>query len=109
MKKYHLTYTIARHPEGITKEEIPEGYGACDCIIIHSIIGAPENGKQLSMATVSQDGQKEQPLSPEQLFAMWVIFAKELVETMPPGNRQQLAEHVFEVVKATKMAAAYDH
>jgi hypothetical protein len=97
--KYRVTYTITPHPEGITKEQIPEGAGACDCVMFFSVIGVPGDGKSLSVVTASLNGERAQPLSPEQQFQLWALWAHDLTQKMTPSARRDLASAVHNAIR----------
>jgi len=90
---FYITYRIDRHPEGITKDEVlemrkKEDVGACDNIVIASIIGTPGTNEELSavFASVAKDGGK---LTDDQMWTIWAVWAACLAksETLDSGKR----------------------
>lgn len=78
-EKYHLTYEMKPHPEGIDREKVPDGHGASDAVIVLSII-YPSDGSY-SFNAFSFDGRTQgskegaMKLSPKELFKAWLMFA----------------------------------
>lgn len=101
---YRVVYHVDPQPEGITKERLLEEYGedsigACDGVIIHSILGTPGGPGSLSHALISYDGIKKAPMTPEQEFQIWALWAHRLVDTMPKDdNRRRIAEGVHNII-----------
>ena len=91
--KYHLTYSVTPHPEGLTKEEIPEGHGGTDAVLIISII-LPEDGS-ISQATMSLNGKTREPLTVEDEWKAWFMLGAAL------ENRKDLKEWKREVCEFT--------
>jgi hypothetical protein len=99
--KYHVTYKIEPHPEGLTREQIPAdgSVGACDCIVLYSVIGVPGDGKGLSAVIATLNGTNGEPLTPEQQFQLWTLWAHELMQKLPPGGRRDLASVVHNAIR----------
>lgn len=100
---YHLTYDVRAHPKGISEPDRPDG-GACDAIVISSIIGQLGEG-MVSIALASLDGRTGEAIPPEDLFTVWAGMAYHLGETMPDGGRRELARFVHERVREAILAA----
>lgn len=105
--KYKLTYKLTPMGEGITKSDIAalkdDNLGACDKIIIHSIIDRADGG--LSTAVISVDGATgETPLPAEEEFKHWALMAHHLMERLPPGGRRELVTMVHETMKAAVLS-----
>lgn len=58
---YRLTYAFDKHPEGIKKEDVPAGRGACDAVLLASIIYPPSGA--LSVQFVGHDGRTDGELA----------------------------------------------
>jgi hypothetical protein len=102
MSNYRTTYQIEFHgPDGIPREEIKEGWGACDSMLFVSIIGRVNGPGPLSMAFLSGDGyaDERQELTPEQKFSVWAAFANHLKEILPGGPKRELCELVFTMIQ----------
>ena len=90
--KYKLRYKIERKPEGFTVDEAKamskEGYGACDAVLLASII-FPEDGSY-SLFFIGEDGRTDTELSDHEWFKVWSMLAKRLGQskTLDPGRRE---------------------
>ncbi len=103
--KYHITYSIDHHPEGLTKDEVVKkadggDLGACDSIILISMMGTPNKKEGLSTIIVSRtkdDGE----LTPDQMFTVWSVWTAALAEdkNLSPGRRA-LCQGVVETIRA---------
>lgn len=103
--RYHILYTATPQPKGLPREEIPPGNGACDCIVVHSIIGVPGSAGPLSVAVVSLNGTDGSELTPEQQFTVWSLWADSLAKRLPEGGRKLLAQAVIDSVRDAVHAA----
>jgi hypothetical protein len=93
MTTYHLTYQINDHPDGITQAEVPSDHGACNAILVVSVM-YPEAGG-VSMLMVDGDGRDlGQDLPAETLFSIWTMLAEKL------SDRDDLANVPRAVCKA---------
>jgi len=90
--KYRLLYDIQKKPEGILKEDIPKDWGACDAIMIASIL-YPEDGS-LSIMIIGEDGRTNQKLSDEELFKVWAVLSAKLSESKTLGESQKDLCHI---------------
>jgi len=97
--KYKLLYEVEPDPNGVEKEDIPEGKGASDALVIMSII-FPEDGSY-SWNMYSWDGRTDKELDNDELWKAWLMLTKSLsMRTgMRPGKRQ-ICENVFNQVMA---------
>lgn len=93
-----MTYNMKLYPQGITKDQLTEDDGACDCIVVHSILGTPGKGP-ISMVTLAFNGVTDAPLAPEHIFSVWVLLASQLMDTLPNSWRRKLCRFVFETVR----------
>lgn len=101
--KYHITYHLEAHPEGIEKSAVPENHGASDAVIIASVIHGEQS---TSYGFVSLDGRTAAPLDDRQLFMIWAMLAAHLTQsaTLSPGPKALCAE-LHERIKASVLAA----
>ena len=76
--KYHLTYQLKAHPEGIEREEIPEGHGGCDAMVMVSIIRADDGA--LCLKVLSLDGTHAGQISGNELWQAWMVMAAKLAQ-----------------------------
>jgi hypothetical protein len=96
---YHLIYKIEPRPEGLEAAEVPEGFGACSAVILHSIIRSQSGG--LSLCTVSGDGKTGLPLDDDEYFKIWAMHAHDLAQSTTLGEgRRALCQAVHEAVRA---------
>lgn len=104
MNKYHLIYKTERKPEGISKEEVPKGFGACHAMLMASIIYPPDGS--YSVMFIGDDGRpgKDPTLSDKEWFKAWGMLAKRLSEskTLDDG-RKNLAAAVWEAFIGSKL------
>lgn len=104
-KKYHITYSIKAHKDGLTKSEVSKiddkletvdhgGVGGCHAIIAFSLIYPPDGS--YSWLMVSKDGQTDQELSDNEIFKAWMMLTNRLAEskTLPEGKKRFCSEIV---------------
>lgn len=97
-RKYKIVYKIDIKPEGVTKEDVPDGDGATDAIAIFSILRGADGGVSYAFATCDGDTGKE--LSSPDEFKLWTIFASMLSEREDLGpGRREVCRKVVETVK----------
>lgn len=103
--KYHITYVIEPHPEGLTREQIPAdgSVGACDCIVLYSVIGVPGGPGGLSTMVTSLNGQTGKGLTPEQEFQLWALWAHDLMQKLPHGGRRDLTSLVHSQLRSVAL------
>lgn len=102
-RKYAIEYDIKFHKDGVTVDELGKGNGACDNIVIHSIIGTPGGPGPLSVMTISRAGATGEELTPKQLFIIWTLMTKTLVDKLDDGWRKDLCVGIWEtIVKIAK-------
>lgn len=99
--KYRVTYDVTPHPEGLTKDELTPGRGACDGLVLASILGHPGGPGDLSVAFVSLDGFTGLELTPEQQFLIWAMWAHALAEKLS-GSQRDLCQLVHDTIKTAR-------
>lgn len=94
---YYLTYKVTAHPSGITKEQVPDGEGACHSIIVHSMLYQPDGS--FSLLTVGTDGRNDRDVEPNEMFKVWTLMASELADydQLSP-NKREFCKVVFESI-----------
>lgn len=93
--KYHVTYKLEARPEGLTKEEVPEGFGACDAGVFLSCLYPPDGS--FSMLLCSLDGRTKAAMSDDEIFKVWSLLAHRLAKsTTLSENKRSFAEAVFD-------------
>lgn len=96
---YCLTYEITPHPEGIEKDQVPEGEGACDAIIVVSIL---HGDAATSRMFIGIDGRESRVLNPGEMFASWAVWASQLADMLSLDSWQWRA--VRDASEAVKTA-----
>lgn len=97
--KYHITYSVAPHPEGIEKKAVPADHGACTALIVGSVLYPPDG--TCHVAFVSLDGRTGQPISDDEEWKAWTILAKQLSERASLNeSKKELCKLVFDAVCA---------
>lgn len=93
---YKVLYNVHRPDAPITREEIPEGWGAADAVAITSVIKSDQGD---SFLLVSLDGDTGSPSTIEDLFRYWLIWAEFLKEALPTADpRRTLCQAVSSAV-----------
>ena len=103
--KYHLTYKVETHPEGLDKKDIdPNERGACTAIVLGSLLYPPDGG--CSTAFLTLDRRTGKPLSDDELFKVWAMLAARLKDSSELGpGRRAVATVAFESVRQAILAA----
>lgn len=93
--KYKMTYELKQAE--VTATEVPEGYGACDAMIMHSIIFPPDGSYSHFM--VSLDGRTGEDMDTAEEFKAWTMMAATLAkrDDLSPG-RKELVEYVWNTI-----------
>lgn len=101
---YKLLYKIEKPEGGVSKADVPAGYGATDALLLTSIL-YPEDGS-LSTFFIGIDGRKptdlkEAELDDNEWFKIWSMLTKRLAdsETLPEGKKAFCGQ-VFEAFRA---------
>lgn len=77
--KYEHEYKVKWHADycSMKAEEVKaEGVGACDALILHSIIFPPDGS--YSHNFFAMDGRERKPLSDEEVFKAWMMLGMTL-------------------------------
>jgi len=98
--RYHLSYTLESHPDGITKEELrAQKRGGCDALMLMASIITPPDGS-LSVQFFSMDGRTGEELPDSEWFKIWSMMSKRLAESKTLGEgRKLLAEAVWKTIR----------
>lgn len=98
-EKYHLTWHMTPHPEGITREEIPDGHGACDALLLMaSMIYPPDGG--LSVNILGINGRDGAPLTSLEVFKVWTMIADDLSKSEDLGiGKRAICSSVMNVIR----------
>lgn len=117
---YRLTYKFEAHPEGLKREELPADHGACDAMLLVSMIYPPDGS--YSQAVVGVDGRntatgpngERLELAAKEQFKAWIMSAKYFAELegLDPGRRLFAAEvfdHFCAIVSAATAAKPEPH
>jgi hypothetical protein len=101
-KLYHITYDVTAHPKGIKKSDLKPGGGACDTIVIGTIMN---DESHISYKIMGLDGSTNKPLEDDELFKFWAILAYQLSKSEILGEgRRGLCAKVHEAVKKAVLA-----
>jgi len=110
-QKYHVTYSILSHKEGVTKDQLfpahkrvrEQDIGATDALIGISML-YPVDGS-FSMMVSSLDGRTGKEVDDNELFNVWSMLSKTLAEstTLGPGKKA-FARQVFEEIRSVILA-----
>lgn len=107
-KCYRLTYQVDQHPDGITAKELderPEDLGACDAILLCSVLGKFGEGP-LSTMWMGIDGNPGKgDMTPFNMFQLWSILAANLSDNLPPSPQKMIAQHAIDSVRALLVAS----
>ena len=84
--KYYITYLIERHPSGLSQEEVmgltkDKDIGACDNIILISLMGTPGKNEGLSTIITSMTGEDDGELTDDQMFIVWAVWTAALAKS----------------------------
>ncbi len=108
MTKYHITYHLEHHPDGLERCDIdPNKVGACDNIVMLSIMGTPGEAETLSVAAVSLAGKTGERMTRRQEWVAWTVWtaslanAKDLSE-VPRALCRHVADILREALRPTK-------
>lgn len=95
-QRYPLTYELRGEDPPLTRAEIEPGRGACDAVILLSLL-YPEDGS-FSLLIASKDGRTGDEVSDAEIFKCWGMLAERLAEsrTLSP-NKRELARTLWEV------------
>lgn len=100
--KYHVTYTVDSHPEGLERAELPENRGACTAILLGSLL-YPDDGSY-GAAFVSLDGRTGESLGSAEVWKAWSMLTKHLADDPNlSGAKRELCSIVFETICAAIM------
>lgn len=101
-RTYECVYEI-KPRAGMTADEVKTaGLGACDAVVIHSILFTADGGR--SEVIVSVDGKTGDPLPAIELWKSWVMMALHLSEaTDLDDGKKSLCKDVFESIMSFVM------
>lgn len=101
---YKLTYKIKKHPKGIAKESVPDGFGACDAVLFCSMLYPPDGS--FSVYFMGIDGRKDdekrfENLEDNEWFKVWMLLASRLANSKTlTADKKNLASEVFEGMRS---------
>jgi len=86
------------------RAQTKEGWGACDAMLVASII-YPEDGS-LSVSLASKDGRTGNPLDDIECLKVWTMLARQLGESKTlPEVQRDFCFQVFEAYRLAMLAA----
>lgn len=102
--KYRLIYQITPKPEGILKKDLPKDVGACDSVVLISMLDHDDGS--YSQVNVTLDGATEKPITPNQLFKVWSLLTKELADDKDlEAGKRAFCNDIFEVIREAALKA----
>lgn len=97
MKKYSITYNFKHHENGIAKDELTKDDGACDGLVIGSIL-YPEDGSY-DQQVYGLNGKEARAMTDKELFKFWAVLAASLSQSKTlDAGRKGLCERVHEII-----------
>lgn len=98
-QKYRLTWNYEAHPEGITKDQVPKNNGACDAMLVASILYPPDGS--LSVMFAGHDGRTAGELEDREWFKVFVLLAARLGQSESLGEAERtFAQATFDVIRS---------
>lgn len=76
-QRFHVTYEVNHYPEGLLEHEVPQGLGACDAVVIASVVYPPDGS--LSMNFFGIDGRDGHSVTDRELWKAWMMLTLNLV------------------------------
>ncbi len=96
---YRITYSIWAHPDGVPKAEVPDDRGACDALVMVSILLPGDGSYQQAITTMN--GFTGKDLDPDDLWKVWAVMSQQLAESDGvTESRKMLCRLVHEAVTA---------
>jgi hypothetical protein len=101
--KYKLIYALEKKPKGVTKNKVPDGYGACDAVLFCSMMYPPDGS--FSVYFMGVDGRKEDKDKFENLediewFKVWTLLASRLAQSKTlSADKKNFARETFESMR----------
>ena len=89
--RYNLLWKCVPKPDGVTVDEVPEGWGACTAMVFLSIIREPDGGLSTNFFPIdgevaSDEGEPvSDSLDYDEVFKAWLMMAEAL------GRRPELS------------------
>jgi hypothetical protein len=108
---YKLIYQLLKKPEGVTKEKVPDGFGACDAVLFCSMI-YPKDGS-FSVYFIGVDGRKEgeiqENLEDIEWFKVWTLLSSRLADskTLSP-DRKNICREAFESMRVKLLGHSFN-
>ena len=81
--RYALLYNIKPVDPPLPQEELPEGWGAADAVVVTSVV---HNSAGDTFAIVGWDSLTGSPPTVEELFKYWLVWADFLLGSLPPND-----------------------
>ena len=79
--RFFVTYDLRPHPEGIAREDVPDGHGGADAVLIASIMRQPEGGQSILFVTLDgAQAPKGKALSALDHWKVWAMLTDVLAE-----------------------------
>lgn len=102
---YSMSTRLRTHPLGLTEDQIPDKHMAMDCIFI-AAIGHGTDGSYEQLHA-SLDGDTKKPMTSKELFRVWIMMSKMLVEDEDLHmDHRGFAARVYNAYTQAQQAAA---
>jgi hypothetical protein len=109
--KYKLVWKLDRRPGGVKKEDVPEGFGACDAVLFCSIIYPADGGLSIYFIGVDgrKDGEIQENLEDREWFKVWTLLSSRLAEskTLSP-DRKNICREAFETMRVKLLGHSFN-
>lgn len=105
-KKFHVTFRIQAHPDGVPEGDMADGSCGCDSLVQIVMVHDRDSGTK-SYQVMSMDGERNEPLMLFEQWEAWYVMGRSLSQLMDPnddthGWKQQVAEGLIEVCQAMR-------
>jgi hypothetical protein len=97
-RRFPILYHIKHLEDGIDFDDVEEGKGVADSMLVLAIINQADDKK--SVHCVSLDGHAGAPFSTGDMFSTWIAFTSILFEQLDPTDLRKGL--IFEVLKNAK-------
>jgi len=101
-----LSYNVVAHKKGIIPGTQPPGHNVCDVIFIGS--GIRQKNRDIGWRFDSLDGNRNEVMTPTELFHAWSIMSGYLAEILPEGGPKNMCEQFYKMVIDAQEKAKQD-
>ncbi len=102
--KYHITYHVDAHAEGLAANDVPKDRGACTAVVIGSLLYPPDGS--YSAAFFTRDGRTDSELDDAELWKAWMMLSRRLADSDTLSEpKKALCRDVFETIASAMRSA----